>query len=40
VFLLSMRDHVATLRDGVLYDWTQEKGKRKLVTGYYRINEG
>ena len=40
VFLLSMRGHVATLRDVVLCDWTQGSSKRNLVVGYYRINEG
>jgi hypothetical protein len=39
VFLLSMRGHVATLRDGVLYDHTQGSSKRRLVVGYYRIKE-
>ena len=40
VFLLSMRGHVAAVRDGVLYDWTAETAQRRQVTGYLKVKEG
>lgn len=37
VFLLSVRGHVATVRDGVLYDWTADTAQRRMVTGYLQL---
>jgi hypothetical protein len=37
VYMLSVRGHVATLRDGVLYDWTADTAKRRKVTGYLKV---
>ena len=36
-YMLSMRGHVATLRDGVLYDWTADTAKRRQVSGYLKV---
>lgn len=36
-YLLSMRGHVATLKDGVLYDWTADTAKRRQVSGYLKV---
>ena len=37
VYLLAMRGHVAALRDGVLYDWTANTAKRRIITGYFKV---
>lgn len=36
-YLLAMRGHVATVRNGTLYDWTADTAKRRQVTGYYKL---
>lgn len=40
VFLLSVRGHVAAVRDGVLYDWTADTAQRRQVIGYLQVKEG
>lgn len=36
-YMLSMRGHVATLKDGVLYDWTADTAKRRPISGYLKV---
>ena len=38
-YLLVMNGHVAAVRDGVLYDWTEKTAKRRRVYGYLKSNE-
>jgi len=37
VYLISMREHVATIVDGEILDWTADTAGKRQVTGYIKL---